>query len=103
MCVAPCVPPELPARPFAESSELVECIGADRFDRHSRRRVLGGLIGLSRRGHSAGLPFIAALFPVPKIALLALLILWFGLGEASKVAVIARCKRIDSGGTPEDD
>jgi hypothetical protein len=43
------------------------------------------------------------LFPVPKIALLPLLILWFGLSEAFKVAVIARCKRIDSGGTPEDD
>jgi NitT/TauT family transport system permease protein len=65
--------------------------------------VLGGLIGLSGRGCSAGLPFIAALFPMPKIALLPLLILWLGIVEASKVAVIARCKRIDSGGTPEDD
>ena len=64
--------------------------------------MLGGLIGLLAR-RFAGLPFIAALFPVPKIALLPLLILWFGIGEASMVAVIARCKRIDSGGTPEDD
>ena len=71
--------------------------------RHSRRRVLGGLIGLSWPGQPAGLPFISALFPVAKIALLPLLILWFAIGEASKVAVIARCKRIDSGGTPEDD
>jgi NitT/TauT family transport system permease protein len=51
--------------------------------------VLGGLIGLSWLGRSAGLPFISALFPVPKIALLPLLILWFGIGEASKVATIA--------------
>ena len=51
--------------------------------------VLGGLIGLSWLGRSAGLPFISALFPVPKIALLPLLILWFGIGEASKIATIA--------------
>jgi sulfonate transport system permease protein len=51
--------------------------------------VLGGLIGLSWLGRSAGLTFISALFPVPKIALLPLLILWFGIGEASKVATIA--------------
>ena len=51
--------------------------------------LLGGLIGLSSLGRAAGLPFISALFPVPKIALLPLLILWFGIGEASKVATIA--------------
>src|SRR4051812_38718958 len=34
--------------------------------------ALGGLIGLSSLGRSAGLPFISALFPVPKIALLPL-------------------------------
>jgi sulfonate transport system permease protein len=49
----------------------------------------GGLIGLSWIGRSAGLPFISALFPIPKIALLPLLILWLGIGEASKVATIA--------------
>jgi NitT/TauT family transport system permease protein len=49
----------------------------------------GGLIGLSWIGRSAGLPFISAFFPIPKIALLPLLILWFGIGEASKVATIA--------------
>jgi hypothetical protein len=65
--------------------------------------VLGGLIALSWLGHPAGLPFISALFPAPKIALLPLLILWFGIGVASKVAMIARCKRIDSGGSPEVD
>src|SRR5204863_316646 len=31
---------------------------------------------------------IAGTFPIPKIALLPLLILWLGIGEASKVAVI---------------
>jgi NitT/TauT family transport system permease protein len=34
-------------------------------------------------------PIIAATFPIPKIALLPLLILWLGIGEASKIAVIA--------------
>jgi ABC-type nitrate/sulfonate/bicarbonate transport system permease component len=51
--------------------------------------LLGGLIGLSSLGRSAGLPFISALFPVPKIALLPLLILWFGIGESSRIATIA--------------
>jgi len=51
--------------------------------------ILGGLIGLSWLGRSAGLPFISALFPVPKIALLPLLILWLGIGESAKVATIA--------------
>jgi NitT/TauT family transport system permease protein len=51
--------------------------------------LLGGLIGLSWIGRSVGLPFISALFPVPKIALLPLLILWFGIGESSKIATIA--------------
>jgi ABC-type nitrate/sulfonate/bicarbonate transport system permease component len=50
---------------------------------------VGGLIGLFWWGRSAGLPFISALFPIPKIALLPLLILWFGIGEASKIATIA--------------
>src|SRR3954470_6663970 len=34
--------------------------------------LVGGLIGLSSLGRSAGLPFISALFPIPKIALLPL-------------------------------
>src|SRR5499426_4156301 len=51
--------------------------------------VVGSLIGLFGLWRSAGLPFISALFPIPKIALLPLLILWLGIGEASKIAVIA--------------
>ncbi len=45
-----------------------------------------GLFGLAR---SIGLPLVSALFPIPKIALLPLFILWFGIGEPSKVATIA--------------
>jgi NitT/TauT family transport system permease protein len=51
--------------------------------------VVGTLIGLFSLWRSAGLPFISALFPIPKIALLPLLILWLGIGETSKVATIA--------------
>lgn len=51
--------------------------------------LLGGLIGLSSLGRSVGRPFISALFPIPKIALLPLLILWLGIGESAKVATIA--------------
>jgi NitT/TauT family transport system permease protein len=33
-------------------------------------------------------PLVAAIFPIPKIALLPLFIIWFGIGEGSKVATI---------------
>ncbi|MGY4329047.1 ABC-type nitrate/sulfonate/bicarbonate transport system permease component [Bradyrhizobium sp. LB7.2] len=42
--------------------------------------------GLAR---SVGITFISALFPIPKIALLPLLILWLGIGEEPKIATIA--------------
>ena len=34
-------------------------------------------------------PLIASLFPIPKIALMPLLLLAFGFGDASKIAVVA--------------
>ena len=52
--------------------------------------VVGGIaVGFFSVAEAVGTPLIAATFPVPKIALLPLLILWLGLGEPSKVAVIA--------------
>jgi NitT/TauT family transport system permease protein len=45
-----------------------------------------GMFGLAR---ACGVPLVAALFPIPKIALLPLFILWFGIGEPAKVATIA--------------
>lgn len=50
--------------------------------------TLGISMGIWSIARSVGLPVVSALFPVPKIALLPLLILWFGIGEPSKVAVI---------------
>lgn len=65
------------------------------------RLVMGALIGISA-GISTGVliglfsyiraglvPLVAALFPIPKIALLPLFVIWFGIGEGSKYALIA--------------
>lgn len=46
-------------------------------------------MGIFSVARSLGLPFVSALFPIPKIALLPLFIVWFGIGEPSKIAVIA--------------
>jgi len=51
--------------------------------------AFGLMIGLFTVSRAVGLPLVAALFPIPKIALLPLLILWLGIGEGSKVATIA--------------
>jgi ABC-type nitrate/sulfonate/bicarbonate transport system permease component len=51
--------------------------------------ALGLAMGLFSLARAVGMPVVAALFPIPKIALLPLLILWFGIGEPSKVATIA--------------
>jgi NitT/TauT family transport system permease protein len=52
--------------------------------------LLAGLVmGRSRRARAVVEPIVAALHPVPKIALLPLAMLVFGLGEASKVALVA--------------
>src|SRR6266700_3621224 len=52
-------------------------------------RIIGIAVGLFSLARAAGLPIVSALFPIPKIALLPLLILWLGLGETSKIATIA--------------
>jgi len=51
--------------------------------------IVGLAIGLSTLARSVGITFISALFPIPKIALLPLLILWLGIGEEPKIATIA--------------
>lgn len=51
--------------------------------------VLTGLaIGLWIYARAGLLPLVSALFPVPKIALLPLFVVWFGIGEGSKIATI---------------
>ena len=51
--------------------------------------IVGFAIGLSTSARGVGITFISALFPIPKIALLPLLILWLGIGEEPKIATIA--------------
>jgi NitT/TauT family transport system permease protein len=51
--------------------------------------VLGLTLGSSPSLWAIGNPLIAATYPIPKIALLPLMILWLGIGEAPKVAMIA--------------
>src|SRR6201996_1830667 len=51
--------------------------------------AVGFAIGLFNHARSIGITFISALFPIPKIALLPLLILWLGLCEQPKIATIA--------------
>src|SRR5438445_10468593 len=51
--------------------------------------IVGVSIGLSSLARGVGITLISALFPIPKIALLPLLILWLGIGEEPKIATIA--------------
>jgi ABC-type nitrate/sulfonate/bicarbonate transport system permease component len=51
--------------------------------------VIGFAIGLYSLARAVGVPFVSALFPIPKIALLPLFVLWLGIGESPKVATIA--------------
>jgi taurine transport system permease protein len=94
----------LPA-PSAVVAALGELWAAGTLGRHvgeSLFRLVGGwtvgtaaglaagfVIGVWSLGRAVGVPFVSALFPIPKISLLPLLILWLGIGEASKIATIA--------------
>jgi NitT/TauT family transport system permease protein len=51
--------------------------------------VLGIVMGLYRPVRALVEPLVAATYPVPKSAILPLLLLIFGLGEASKIAMVA--------------
>ena len=50
---------------------------------------VGVLIGLFSLARAGLVPLVAAIFPIPKIALLPLFVIWFGIDEASKYALIA--------------
>jgi len=87
----------LPAlRDLAQSGELMRHISAS-----SLRLLVGwGLgagcgvvpgfaIGPYPAVRSSALPIVSAMFATPKIALLPLFVVWFGIGEVSKIATIA--------------
>jgi NitT/TauT family transport system permease protein len=50
---------------------------------------VGVLIGLFSLVRAGLVPLVAAIFPIPKIALLPLFVIWFGIDEPSKYALIA--------------
>ena len=49
----------------------------------------GLMIGLFSAARAGLVPLVAAIFPIPKIALLPLFVIWFGIDEGSKYALIA--------------
>jgi ABC-type nitrate/sulfonate/bicarbonate transport system permease component len=51
--------------------------------------ALGLAVGLSSLWRSPGMAVVSALFPIPKIALVPMFIIWFGIGEGSKIATLA--------------
>ena len=51
--------------------------------------LLGLLMGFSKVAGAVGNPIIYSIYAIPKIALLPLFILWLGIGEVSKVTIIA--------------
>jgi NitT/TauT family transport system permease protein len=51
--------------------------------------AVGVALGLFTLARSPGMAVVSALFPIPKIALVPLFIIWFGIGEGSKVVTLA--------------
>lgn len=51
--------------------------------------IVGLLMGWYGIFRAALQPLIASTFPIPKIALLPLLMIWFGMGDAFKIALVA--------------
>ncbi|HUB98135.1 MAG TPA: ABC transporter permease [Stellaceae bacterium] len=51
--------------------------------------VVGIAMGLWSMTRAVGMPLVSAIYPVPKIALLPLFILWMGIGETPKIVTIA--------------
>jgi NitT/TauT family transport system permease protein len=51
--------------------------------------IVGIIMGMSRLFERIADPWIAALYPLPKISLIPLLIIWLGTGEAYKIVISA--------------
>ncbi len=103
-CRAGVIPPLVLPAPSEALAALVHLVETGLLWKHlgaSLQRLLAGwtlgtLLGIAV-GFSIGLfslaraslaPVVAAIFPIPKIALLPLFVIWFGIGEGSKVATI---------------
>lgn len=51
--------------------------------------LIGLILGFFKWADAIGTPIVYSIYPIPKIALLPLFILWLGIGEFSKVTIIA--------------
>lgn len=51
--------------------------------------ALGLAMGLNHAVRAALMPIVAAIYPIPKIAVYPLIIFYLGIGEASKVSIVA--------------
>jgi len=51
--------------------------------------AIGLLVGINRIARAILEPIVALLYPIPKIAILPLILLIFGIGESSKYAIVA--------------
>lgn len=51
--------------------------------------ILGLAMGLARPVRALLMPIVSALYPIPKIAIYPLIIFYLGIGEASKVSMVA--------------
>ncbi len=84
------------ALPLAQAGDLVEPLV------RSLARALGGLLLASALGVALGIamarlrwldwlldPLVAIAFPAPKIAFVPIFVLWFGIGDLSKVLLVA--------------
>jgi NitT/TauT family transport system permease protein len=50
--------------------------------------IIGLILGFSKWADAIITPIVYSIYPIPKIALLPLIILWFGIGELPKVTII---------------
>jgi NitT/TauT family transport system permease protein len=51
--------------------------------------IVGLILGFSRWVDAVVTPIVYSIYPIPKIALLPLIVLWLGIGELPKVTIIA--------------
>ena len=51
--------------------------------------IVGLIIGLSRPLRQFTMPLVAASYPLPKIAMLSLFLVWFGLGDPPIIAILS--------------
>lgn len=51
--------------------------------------LIGLILGFFKWADAIGTPIVYSIYPIPKIALLPLFVLWLGIGELSKVTIIA--------------